>query len=160
MPGFLPLSGQALTLDRIRVAVARSQKLRLTSDARRRILASRAIVDRLHDDPEPHYGINTGFGILAHQRVPSADLEQLQENLILSHAVGVGDEVPAPIIRLMLMLKVNALAIGLSGVTDRIVDYLIRFYNEDALPVVYTKGSLGASGDLAPLAHLVLPPAG
>ena len=157
MPGFLPLSGQALTLDRIRVAVARSQKLRLTSDARRRILASRAIVDRLHDDPEPHYGINTGFGILAHQRVPSADLEQLQENLILSHAVGVGDEVPAPIIRLMLMLKVNALAIGLSGVTDRIVDYLIRFYNEDALPVVYTKGSLGASGDLAPLAHLVLP---
>ncbi|MFI5337815.1 MAG: aromatic amino acid lyase, partial [Opitutales bacterium] len=157
MLGVLPLTGQGLTLDRLRLAIARRQKLSLPPAARRRIRASRAIVDRLHDDPEPHYGINTGFGILAHQRVPSADLEKLQRNLILSHAVGVGDEVPPEIIRLMLLLKVNALALGLSGVTEQVVDTLIRFYNEDALPVVYTKGSLGASGDLAPLAHMVLP---
>jgi len=157
MPGTLPLSGQDLTLDRLRVALARRDRLTLTADARRRIRRSRTLVDRLRDDPTPHYGINTGFGILAHQRVPAADLEQLQENLILSHAVGVGDEVPAEIVRLMLLLKVNGLAVGLSGISPQVVDHLIRFYNEDALPVVYTKGSLGASGDLAPLAHLVLP---
>ncbi len=157
MPGILALSGHDLTLARLRRALQREERLTLAPEARRRIKASRAIVDRLHDDPAPHYGINTGFGILAHKRVPTADIEKLQENLILSHAVGVGDEVPADIVRLMLLLKVNGLAVGLSGVTEQIVDRLIRFYNEDALPVVFTKGSLGASGDLAPLAHLVLP---
>jgi histidine ammonia-lyase len=157
MPGVLPLSGRDLTLARLKLALDRRERLSLAPAARRRIRASRAIVDSLHDDPEPHYGINTGFGILAHQRVSPADLEHLQENLILSHAVGVGDDVPAEIIRLMLLLKVNGLAVGLSGVTERVVEYLIRFYNADALPVVYNKGSLGASGDLAPLAHLVLP---
>lgn len=157
MPGTLPLSGRKLTLDRLRTALARDELLALTPDARARIRRSRGLVDALHDDPAAHYGINTGFGILAHKRVPPADIEKLQENLILSHAVGVGDEVPAEIVRLMLLLKVNGLAVGLSGITPRVVDYLIRFYNADALPVVYTKGSLGASGDLAPLAHLVLP---
>ncbi len=157
MPGTLPLSGRNLTLARLRTAIIRDERLALAPAARARIRASRRTVDALHDDPAPHYGINTGFGILAHQRVPASDIEQLQENLILSHAVGVGDEVPAEIVRLMLLLKVNGLAVGLSGVRPVIVDRLIRFYNEDALPVVYTKGSLGASGDLAPLAHLVLP---
>ncbi len=157
MPGPLTLSGQNLTLAHLRTALAAGVPLRLSGDARRRIKASRAMVDRLHDDPTPHYGINTGFGILAHQRVPASDIEQLQENLILSHAVGVGDEVPAAIVRLMLLLKINGLAVGMSGVRPVVVDHLIRFYNEDALPIVYTKGSLGASGDLAPLAHLVLP---
>jgi histidine ammonia-lyase len=157
MPGVLALTGQNLTLARLRTALQRRDRLTLAPGALRRVRASRAIVDRLHDDPEPHYGINTGFGILAHQRVPSADIEKLQENLILSHAVGVGDEVPAEIIRLMLLLKINGLAIGMSGVTPRVIDHLVRFYNADALPVVFTKGSLGASGDLAPLAHLVLP---
>lgn len=157
MPRTLPLSGRKLTLARLRLALAGDQRLTLTAGARARLRASRKIVDRLRHDPRPHYGINTGFGILAHQRVPAADIEKLQENLILSHAVGVGAEVPAEIVRLMLLLKVNGLAVGLSGVTPRVVDYLIRFYNEDALPVVYSKGSLGASGDLAPLAHLVLP---
>lgn len=157
MPGSLSLSGRNLTLARLRAALAGDQRLTLTAAARARIRASRRTVDRLRHDPTPHYGINTGFGILAHQRVPAADIEKLQENLILSHAVGVGDEVPAEIVRLMLLLKINGLAVGLSGVTERVVDYLIRFYNADALPVVYTKGSLGASGDLAPLAHMVLP---
>jgi histidine ammonia-lyase len=157
MPGILPLSGRQLTLARLRSAIAGDQRLTLTPGARARIRASRKIVDRLRDDPAPHYGINTGFGVLAHQRVPAADIRKLQENLILSHAVGVGDEVSAEIVRLMLLLKVNGLAVGMSGVSERVVNYLIRFYNEDALPVVYSKGSLGASGDLAPLAHMVLP---
>ncbi len=157
MPGTLSLSGRKLTLARLQAALARDERIRLTPGARARVRASRRIVDRLRDDPAPHYGINTGFGILAHQRVPAADIEQLQENLILSHAVGVGDEVSAEIVRLMLLLKVNGLAVGMSGVTERVLNYLIRFYNADALPVVFSKGSLGASGDLAPLAHLVLP---
>jgi len=157
MSGTLLLTGQGLTLARLRTARDRRPRLALAAAARRRIRASRAIVDRLHDDPAPHYRINTGFGILAHQRVPAADLEKLQQNLILSHAVGVGPEVPADIVRLMLLLKVNGLAAGLSGVSEQVVDTLIRFHNEDALPVVFAKGSLGASGDLAPLAHLVLP---
>ncbi len=157
MPGTLSLSGRDLTLARLRTALARRENIALAPAARRRVRASRAIVNRLHDSPEPLYGINTGFGVLAHQRVPSADIERLQHNLILSHAVGVGDKVPADIVRLMLLLKVNGLAVGLSGVTEPVVDHLIRFYNADALPVIYTKGSLGASGDLAPLAHMVLP---
>jgi histidine ammonia-lyase len=151
----LVLDGRTLSLARLRRHAG--SPIALAPAARRRLRASRRIVDALHDDPAPHYGINTGFGILAHQRVPAADIERLQENLILSHAVGVGDEVPAAIVRLMLLLKVNGLAVGLSGVTEPVVDRLIRFHNEDALPVVYNKGSLGASGDLAPLAHLVLP---
>lgn len=157
MPRPLALSGRQLTLEGLRVAAGPAAPVTLTVAARRRLRASRARVDRLHDSPEPHYGINTGFGILAHQRVPAADLEQLQENLILSHAVGVGDEVPAEIVRLMLLLKVNGLAVGLSGVRPLVVDHLLRLHAADALPVVYTQGSLGASGDLAPLAHLVLP---
>ncbi len=152
-----PIDGKSLTLSRLRGLLASRRPLTLAALAKRRMKASRTTVERLHHDSEPHYGINTGFGILAHQRVPTADIEQLQENLILSHAVGVGDEVPAEIVRLMLLLKVNGLAVGLSGVTLQLVEHLMRFYNEDALPVVYTKGSLGASGDLAPLAHLVLP---
>jgi histidine ammonia-lyase len=157
MSGTLPLTGRNLTLARLRTAISQDQAIALSPAARARIRRSRKLVDALHDDPAPHYGINTGFGVLAHKRVPPADIEKLQENLILSHAVGVGDEVPAEIVRLMLLLKVNGLAVGLSGVSEQVVDYLIRFYNADALPVVYTKGSLGASGDLAPLAHLVLP---
>ncbi len=157
MPGTLTLSGRNLTLARLRQAVARREQIAVAPAAWRRIRASRAIVDRLHDSPEPHYGINTGFGVLAHRRVPSADIEKLQHNLILSHAVGVGDEVPADIVRLMLLLKVNGIAVGLSGVTEQVIEHLIRFHNADALPVIYTKGSLGASGDLAPLAHMVLP---
>jgi histidine ammonia-lyase len=157
MPGTLPLAGRNLTLARLRIAIAGNERLVLTPGARARIRASRRIVDRLRGDATPRYGINTGFGVLAHQPVPAADIRKLQENLILSHAVGVGDDVGPEIVRLMLLLKVNGLAVGMSGVSQRVVDYLIRFYNEDALPVVYSKGSLGASGDLAPLAHLVLP---
>jgi histidine ammonia-lyase len=157
MTGALPLTGRDLTLPVLRTALARRQPIALAPAARRRIRTARSLVDKLHDSAEAHYGINTGFGALAHKRVPPADIEKLQENLILSHAVGVGDEVPAELVRLMLLLKVNSLALGYSGVSERVADRLIRFHNEDALPMVFTQGSLGASGDLAPLAHLVLP---
>ncbi len=150
------LTGTGLTLDRIRDLIRSDSPIGLDPGAQERIAASRAVVDRLQAGERSYYGINTGFGALAHTHIPAADIEKLQENLILSHAVGVGAEVDPAIVRLMLLLKVNALAIGLSGVRPVLVEYLIRFHNAGLSPVVYAKGSLGASGDLAPLAHLTL----
>jgi len=103
---------------------------------------------------QPAYGVNTGFGRLAQTHIPNDQLELLQRNLVLSHAVGVGDPLPAGVVRLMLALKVVALARGFSGVRRQLVDALVALYNADVLPRVPAKGSVGASGDLAPLAHL------
>ncbi|HEX6638713.1 MAG TPA: histidine ammonia-lyase [Steroidobacteraceae bacterium] len=102
----------------------------------------------------PAYGINTGFGRLAQTHIPNDQLELLQSNLVLSHAVGVGDPLPAPVVRLMLALKIQALSRGFSGVRRVLVDALVSLYNADVLPRVPSKGSVGASGDLAPLAHM------
>jgi len=102
----------------------------------------------------PAYGINTGFGRLAQTHIPNEQLELLQSNLVLSHAVGVGDPLPAPVVRLMLGLKIQSLARGFSGVRRELIDALVQLYNADVLPRVPAKGSVGASGDLAPLAHL------
>jgi histidine ammonia-lyase len=103
---------------------------------------------------EPAYGVNTGFGRLAQTHIPNDQLELLQRNLVLSHAVGVGAPLPAPVVRLMLALKIAALSRGFSGVRRELVDALVKLYNADVLPRVPSKGSVGASGDLAPLAHL------
>lgn len=111
----------------------------------------------LEKSDSPVYGINTGFGSLHDKSISKGDLSQLQSNLVMSHACGTGDEVPAEIVKIMLFLKVQGLSYGHSGVQLETVNRLIDFYNNDALPVVYTQGSLGASGDLAPLAHLSLP---
>jgi histidine ammonia-lyase len=152
----LPIFGHGLTLARVAEIIAGNANISLAPEAAERVAASRAVVERVQSNDRALYGINTGFGILANQRIASADIEKLQENLILSHAVGVGDEVPREIVHLMLLLKVNALAIGLSGVSLELIEYLIRFFNARVTPVIFTKGSLGASGDLAPLAHLTL----
>lgn len=103
------------------------------------------------------YGINTGFGSLYNKSIEAKDLEQLQENLVMSHACGTGNEVPHEIVKLMLLLKIQGLSYGNSGVQLETVQRLVDFYNHDILPVVFDQGSLGASGDLAPLAHLCLP---
>jgi histidine ammonia-lyase len=118
---------------------------------------SRERVDVALADGRPHYGINTGFGVLANKRVPADQLAALQRNLLLSHAVGVGDPVPPPITRLMLRLKVMALGLGYSGVSLPVFRRLIEFDQRNLLPVVPSRGSVGASGDLAPLAHMCLP---
>ncbi len=118
---------------------------------------SRKIVEEALKKGGAHYGINTGFGGLANKRISDSDLSQLQQNLILSHAVGVGDPVPKDITRLMLQLKIHALAQGYSGVSEETFRLLQAFAQKDLIPVVPSKGSLGASGDLAPLAHLSLP---
>ena len=151
------VSGKNLTLKSVAELLGSEAQLELAPEALEAVKSSRAIVEARATGEKALYGINTGFGVLAHERIPTKDLERLQQNLILSHAVGAGDEAPAEIVALMLLFKVNGLAVGLSGVRPVIIDYLIRFYNERIYPIVYTKGSLGASGDLAPLAHLTLP---
>ncbi|MCP4590372.1 MAG: aromatic amino acid lyase, partial [bacterium] len=124
----------------------------IDASAIQRLERSRAIVEKLARADEPVYGVNTGFGSLCNQRIGAADLELLQENLILSHAVGVGPPVPAELVRLMLLLKVQGLCLGASGVKTATVAGLVGLLNADILPVIPTQGSLGASGDLAPLA--------
>jgi len=119
--------------------------------------ASRAVVERAVGDGAAYYGINTGFGVLASKRIDADGLRQLQRNLLLSHAVGVGELIPKPVARLMLQLKVHALALGYSGISTDVFNRLLRFLELDLVPAVPRKGSVGASGDLAPLAHLCLP---
>jgi histidine ammonia-lyase len=118
---------------------------------------SRARVEAAMEDGEAHYGINTGFGALAQKRVPREDLETLQRNLVFSHAVGVGDLVPKALSRLILQLKIHALGLGHSGVSRETFDRLLLFAERDLIPAMPSRGSVGASGDLAPLAHLALP---
>lgn len=121
------------------------------------VVQSRSVVENALQDGEAYYGINTGFGILANQRVPDEKLSQLQRNLILSHSVGVGDIVPKEICRLILQLKVHALGIGYSGISVETFRRLLFFLERDLIPAIPEKGSVGASGDLAPLAHMSLP---
>ena len=126
----------------------------MAASARPAIEASVAAVRELVARNAPVYGINTGFGKLAQTRIADADLAQLQKNLVLSHCAGVGQPMSAPVVRLMLLLKAASLAHGVSGVRPQIIDALLALLNADVLPVVPEKGSVGASGDLAPLAHM------
>jgi histidine ammonia-lyase len=147
-----------LSIEAVADIVNKGKKLSLSEPAKNKVIKCREYLDnRMEQQKTPIYGINTGFGSLCNTEIGKADLEQLQENLVKSHACGTGDEVPQHIVKLMLLLKVQGLSYGHSGVQLDTVERLITFYNEDILPVVYEQGSLGASGDLAPLAHLSLP---
>ena len=128
--------------------------LAMSEAAGRDIDRAAAAVAQIVARGQPAYGVNTGFGRLAQTHIPNDQLELLQRNLVLSHAVGVGDPLPAGVVRLMLALKIVALARGFSGARRELVDALLALYNADVLPRVPSKGSVGASGDLAPLAHL------
>ncbi len=131
--------------------------LSISPEAFARIAHNRNYLDNVLQQGGTYYGINTGFGSLCNVRINDSDLSQLQENLVCSHACGMGDEVPQEIVRLMLLLKIHGLSQGYSGVRPEIVQRLADFYNLGITPVVFELGSLGASGDLAPLAHLCLP---
>jgi len=134
------------------------KKLSLSHDAVARIEKCRAYLDeKMKSVSKPIYGINTGFGALYNVKIKGENLQKLQENLVMSHACGTGDEVPQEIVKLMLLFKIQSLNYGHSGVQLDTVNRLIDFYNNDVFPVVYEQGSLGASGDLSPLAHLALP---
>ena len=147
-----------LSLARLKTLILEDSKLKLSVEVIQKIQECRAYLDqKIATTSDPIYGINTGFGALCDVRIHSENLTKLQENLVRSHACGTGDLVPKSIIKLMLLLKIKALSYGHSGVQLETVNRLVSFYNNDILPVIYTQGSLGASGDLAPLAHLALP---
>ncbi len=138
------------------LSAARSA-ISLSDAAISRISTNRQFLDNILKGGGTFYGINTGFGSLCNVRINDDELAQLQENLVCSHACGMGDEVPQEIVRLMLLLKIHGLSQGYSGVRTEVVERLAAFYNLGITPVVFELGSLGASGDLAPLAHLSLP---
>jgi len=142
------------TLGEAKRLIAGPITLSLTQDARARIARSHETIAAIIRDNRVVYGINTGFGLLANTRIAPADLEALQENLVLSHAAGTGAPLSDETVRLVLALKVNSLARGASGVRQEVVEALISLLKVDALPVIPSQGSVGASGDLAPLAHL------
>jgi histidine ammonia-lyase len=152
----LPLTGRDLTIDHV-IEVARERRhVALDDAAAERMRASRAVIERVVEAGATVYGVTTGFGDLANVRIEPADTAALQRNLVRSHAAGVGPPLPDDAVRAMLLLRANALAIGLSGVRVELVELLVEMLNRAVHPVIPSRGSLGASGDLAPLAHLAL----
>jgi len=152
------VDNQWVSLEQLDEVLHSGAKLALSETAKEKIAACRSYLDQeIAKADRLIYGINTGFGSLCNTAISTDDLEQLQNNLVLSHACGAGDRVPDEIVKRMLLLKVLGLSHGASGVQVETVERLIFYYNNDIFPVVYQQGSLGASGDLAPLAHLVLP---
>ena len=147
-----------LNLSKLNEIISSEQQIALSEDAQERITKCRLYLnEKLSKSDKPIYGINTGFGALHNVKISNENLTILQENLVMSHACGTGEKVPAEIVKLMLFLKIQSLSYGHSGVQLDTVNRLIDFFNNNILPVIYTQGSLGASGDLAPLAHLALP---
>jgi histidine ammonia-lyase len=152
----LEIDGTRLTLAQLRAFEARRPRVRLAAGARRRMQSAADVVRDAIASGEVNYGINTGFGAFANRVIPAAKTRKLQLNLIRSHACGTGRALPAPLVRRMLLLKANNLAAGFSGARPQVVDQLLALLNADVLPVVPSQGSVGASGDLAPLAHVAL----
>ena len=146
------------TISEIEDLLSSNKKLNLSENSKEKIKNCNAyLLSKISDGNSTIYGVNTGFGSLCNTRIDSKDLAQLQVNLIRSHACGMGDYVPHDIIKLMLLLKVKSLSYGHSGVQLKTVEKLLDFFNTSTLPVIYELGSLGASGDLAPLSHMSLP---
>jgi histidine ammonia-lyase len=147
-----------ITFEQIENMLARNNQLVLSAESKARIEKCRNYLDhKIETQQEPVYGITTGFGSLCNRSIPKEDLSQLQVNLVISHACGIGEPVEPDIVRLMLILKAYGLSLGNSGVQTETVQGLLNLFNNNVLPEVRQLGSLGASGDLAPLAHLVLP---
>ncbi len=152
------ISAEHLSIDALRTIIENNYTIALSDDARARIIRCRQYLDeKMATQKSPIYGVTTGFGSLCNISVSLDELSQLQSNLVMSHACGTGDRVCSPIVKLMLLLKIQSLSYGHSGVQLTTIERMIELYNNDILPVVYEQGSLGASGDLAPLAHLSLP---
>jgi len=152
------IGDQPLSISSIVEVLETNTPIALSKSAQKKVKDCRKYLDnKIASSSEPIYGINTGFGSLCNHKISDGELAQLQKNLVLSHACGTGEEVPQEIVKIILLLKVQSLAFGHSGVQLRTVERLIDMFNKDVLPVVYQQGSLGASGDLSPLAHLSLP---
>ncbi len=152
------ISDKKITLTDIDHILHGHAKIALSEEAKLKIIRCREYLDKkIASSSAPVYGINTGFGSLYNKHIPSEDLEKLQTNLVKSHACGTGPEVPKEIVLLMLFLKVQSLSYGYSGIQLQTVQRLVDMFNERVVPKIYEMGSLGASGDLVPLAHLSLP---
>jgi histidine ammonia-lyase len=152
------ISAEHLSQDLIDEIITKGYKLELSNDARNRIIRCREYLDRkISESDKPIYGVTTGFGSLCDISISQNEMAELQVNLIMSHACGTGDRVSNEVVKIMLLLKVQSLSYGHSGCKIETVERLIDFFNNDIYPIVYTQGSVGASGDLVPLAHLCLP---
>jgi histidine ammonia-lyase len=149
------LDGKSLTIEEV-VAIARGGAVELAAEAVERMNASRALIDRLAAGDAPIYAVNTGVGLLANVRIPREDLDQLQRNVIRSHAAGVGEPLGREVVRAMILIRANVLAKGFSGIRPLVAERLCDLLNRGVTPVVPSQGSVGASGDLAPLAHMAL----
>ena len=152
------ISAEHLTIQKIAEIIEEDYLLGLSDDAIKRITHCREYLDKkIAESDKPIYGVTTGFGSLCKISISNDQLSQLQINLMMSHACGVGERVPNDIVKIMILLKVQSLSYGYSGVKLDTVERLIDLFNNDVYPVVYKQGSVGASGDLVPLAHLCLP---
>jgi len=150
------VDGETLTPEDVEAVARDDARVEISEGAREAVRASRERVEDVLAGDEAVYGVNTGFGSLVDTRVDAADLEALQTNLVRSHAAGAGDELEREAVRALLLTRLNALAKGYSGIREAVLDLLVGMLNEGVHPVVPSRGSLGASGDLAPLAHLAL----
>ncbi|MFZ0915972.1 MAG: histidine ammonia-lyase, partial [Candidatus Udaeobacter sp.] len=152
----MELNGDQISLVQLAAVALGAEPVHISSLARPRILASRKVIEQIVARDVVVYGVNTGFGKLSDVRIPQSDLRQLQLNLVRSHACGIGNPLSEPEARAMILLRANVLALGFSGVRLEIIELLCEMLNRRVYPVVPEKGSVGASGDLAPLAHLAL----
>lgn len=152
----IALDGHTLTSSEVLRIASGDATVSLSSNALPRVNAARSVVDRILSNDETVYGINTGFGALVHQRISSEDLSQLQTNLVRSHATAIGELMSKEAVRAMMAVRINSLAKGNSGVHPDVLNQLIHFLNFDIVPAIPRIGSLGASGDLAPLSHMAL----
>ena len=150
------IDGRSLTLDLVRAVALDRHEVRVPPEVRKRMATARAVVEERARRPEPAYGVNTGFGLLADKKIAPEQLDALQVNLVRSHAAGVGAPLPEAIVRAVMLLRANVLATGHAGVRPELLDYLVAMLNHEVHPVIPRQGSVGASGDLAPLAHLSL----
>src|SRR6185312_1469726 len=155
-PTSVTLNGQALTVPEVLAVTRHHAKLTLGDEALKRILAARAVIDRLAEQEKKVYGVTTGFGHLSRVRIPHNQLMDLQHNLLRSHAAGVGEPLTEEVTRAVMLLLAASLARGHSGVRPEVVQMLINMLNAHIYPLIPSRGSVGASGDLAPLAHLGL----
>ncbi len=153
----ITIDGSSITLETFGAVISGSEPVELKSSARNQVGLARQVLEQLLADGQVIYGVNTGFGKLAKVRIAEDDLLELQRSLIRSHAAGIGDPLPPEVVRGMLLLRANTMAAGHSGVRVELLQRLLDLLNQDLLPVVPSRGSVGASGDLAPLAHLALP---
>jgi histidine ammonia-lyase len=150
------LNGESLTLAEVSAVAGGDEPVSISEEALRRMAHSRGVVEMLAAGEEPVYAVNTGVGLLADKRISAGELEHLQHNVVRSHACGIGEPLPGGVVRAMMLIRANVLAKGLSGIRPLVAERLCELLNRGVTPVVPSRGSVGASGDLAPLAHVAL----